>query len=139
MASESRNRWPSVLALLLTVLLLGGCGGHANPGGASSANSAAGPDATSAWALVKVLTAAGLAVPNPRDVTAQRCAEIHCAGAVAADTVSVLIFGRSRDAQLYEASLPNGYQIGDVVLEFAPTVDAAQRTAYERVVARAVG
>ncbi len=84
MASECPNRRPSVLALLLTVLLLGGCGGHANPGGASSANPAAGPDATSAWALVKVLTAAGLAVPNPRDVTAQRCAEIHCAGAVAA-------------------------------------------------------
>ena len=139
MATECRNRWPSVLACALTVLLLGACAGHANLGGASSANSAAGPDATSAWALVKVLTAAGLAVPNPRDVTAQRCAEIHCAGAVAADTVSVLIFGRSRDAQLYEASLPNGYQIGDVVLEFAPTVDAAQRTAYERVVARAVG
>ena len=90
MATECRNRWPSVLACALTVLLLGACAGHANPGGASSANSAAGPDATSAWALVKVLTAAGLAVPNPRDVTAQRCAEIHCAGAVAADTVSVL-------------------------------------------------
>jgi len=26
-----------------------------------------------------------------------------------------------------------------VVLEFAPTIDAAQRTAYERIVARAVG
>jgi hypothetical protein len=139
MASECRNRWPSVLALLLTVLLVCGCGGHAEPGGASSATSAAGPDATSAWALVNVLSAAGQAVPNPRDVTAQRCAEIHCAGAVAADTVSVLIFGRTRDAQLYEASLPNGYQIGVVVLEFAPTLDAAQRTAYERVVARAVG
>ena len=139
MATECRNRWPSVLACALTVLLLGACAGHANPGGESAASRAAGPDATSAWTLVKVLTAAGLAVPNPRDVTAQRCAEIHCAGAVAADTVSVLIFGRSRDAQLYEASLPNGYQIGDVVLEFAPTVDAAQRTAYERVVARAVG
>jgi hypothetical protein len=35
---------------------------------------------------VKVLTAAGLAVPNPRDVTAQRCTDIHCAGAVAAGT-----------------------------------------------------
>ena len=53
--------------------------------------------------------------------------------------MSILIFGRSRDAQLYEASLSNGYQIGDVVLEFAPTIDAAQRTAYERIVARAVG
>jgi hypothetical protein len=139
MADQCGNRLPSVLAWLLTMLLLGGCGGHANPGGASSASSAAGPDANSAWTLVKVLTAAGLAVPNPRDVTAQRCAEIHCAGAVAADTLSILIFARSRDAQLYEASLSNGYQIGDVVLEFAPTVDAAQRTAYERVVVRAVG
>jgi ABC-type uncharacterized transport system auxiliary subunit len=139
MSSKCGNRLPSVLASLATVLLLGGCGGHANPGGVSSANSAAGPDATSAWALVKVLTAAGLAVPNPRDVTAQRCGEIHCAGAVAADSVSVLVFGRSRDAQVYEASLSNGYQIGDVVLDFAPTVNAEQRTAYERVVARAVG
>jgi len=88
---------------------------------------------------VKVLTDAGLAVPNPRDVTGQRCADIHCAGAVAADTLSILVFGRSRDAQLYEASLSNGYQVGDVVLEFAPTTDAAQITAYETVVARAAG
>ena len=138
MASNWGDRLPSVLAWLLTVLLFSGCGGHAGPGGASSATSAAGPDAASAWALVKVLTAAGLAVPNPRDVTAQRCPEIHCAGAVAADTVSMFIFDRSRDAQIYEASLPSGYQIGVVVLEFAPTLDPARRTAYERVVARAV-
>jgi hypothetical protein len=139
MASKCPHRLTSVLAWLVTALLLGGCAGHANPGGESATSPAAGPDATSAWTLVKVLTAAGLAVPNPRDVTAQRCGEIHCAGAVAADTVSILMFGRSRDAQLYEAFLPNGYQIGDVVLDFAPTVDAAQRAAYERVVARAVG
>jgi len=85
------------------------------------------------------LAAAGLPVPNPRDATSQRCPEVHCAGAVATDTLSILIFGRSRDAQLYEASLSNGYQIGDVVLEFAPAIGAAQRTAYERIVARAVG
>jgi hypothetical protein len=139
MASRSRNRLTSVPARLLTAFLLAGCAGHPAPGGDSAAGSAAGPDATSAWTLVNVLTAAGLAAPNPRDVTDQRCPDIHCAGAVATDTVSILIFGRSRDAQLYEASLSNGYQIGDVVLEFAPTIDAAQRTAYERIVARAVG
>jgi hypothetical protein len=139
MASRSRNRLTSVPARLLTAFLLAGCAGHPAPGGDSSAGSAAGPDATSAWTLVNILTAAGLAAPNPRDVTDQRCPDIHCAGAVATDTVSILIFGRSRDAQLYEASLSNGYQIGDVVLEFAPTIDAAQRTAYERIVARAVG
>jgi ABC-type uncharacterized transport system auxiliary subunit len=138
MASERGNRLPSVLASFLTTVLLGGCAGHANPGATSSASSAAGPDATSAWTLVKALTAAGLAVPNPRDVTAQRCAEIHCAGAVDADTVSIRIFSASRDAQLYEATLSSGYQIGDVVVEFAPTLDAAQRTSYERVVAHAV-
>ena len=69
MASRSRNRLTSVPAWLLTALLLGGCAGHPDPGGDSSAGSAAGPDATSAWTLVNVLTAAGLAVPNPRDVT----------------------------------------------------------------------
>jgi len=121
------------------VLVLGGCAGHAGPGGASSASSQAGPDAASAWTLVNAFTAAGLVVPSPHDVTAQRCADIHCVGAVDADTVSILVFARSRDAQLYEASLSSGYQIGDVVLGFAPTVDAAQRTAYERVVARTVG
>lgn len=139
MATPGGNRLPSVLGWLLTILLLSGCAGQANPGGATSSSSEAPPDVRSAWTLVKVLTDAGLAVPNPRDVTAQRCPEIHCVGVVAADTVSIFIFGRSRDAQLYEASLPNAYQIGDVVLEFAPTVDAAQRTPYERVVARAVG
>jgi hypothetical protein len=138
-ASKCGNRLPSVLGWLLTVLLLGGCAGQPNPGGASSASPAPGPGASSAWTLVNALTAAGLAMPNPRDVTGQRCADIHCAGAVAADTVSILVFGRSRDAQLYEASLPNGYQVGDVVLDFAPTTDAAQRTAYETVVARAAG
>jgi hypothetical protein len=139
MASKSRDRLTSVPARLLTALLLAGCAGHPSPGGDSSAGPAAGPDVTEAWTLVKVFTAAGLAVPNPRDVTDQRCPEIRCAGAVTTDTVSILIFGRSRDAQLYEASLPSGYQIGDVVLEFAPTIDAAQRAAYERIVARAVG
>jgi hypothetical protein len=133
------NRLPSVLGWLLTVLLLGGCAGQANPGGASLASPAPGPGVTSAWTLVNGLTAAGLAVPNARDVTGQRCADIHCAGAVAADTVSIFVFGRSRDAQLYEASLSNGYQVGDVVLDFAPTTDAAQRAAYEAVVARAAG
>jgi hypothetical protein len=139
MASDCGNRLPPVLAALATVLLLGGCAGHTGPGGASSVSSQAGPDATSAWTLVKAFTAAGLVVPSPHDVTAQRCADIHCVGAVDADTVSILVFARSRDAQLYEASLSSGYQIGDVVLDFAPTVDAAQRTAYERVVARTVG
>src|SRR5262245_61997470 len=139
MASNCRNPLISVAAGLLATVLLAGCAGHPAQGGDSSAVPAAGPDVTSAWTLVKVLTAAGLAVPNPRDVTDQRCPDIHCAGPVATDTVSILIFGRSRDAQLYEASLSNGYQIGDVVLEFAPSIDAAQRTAYERIVARAVG
>lgn len=138
-ASKCGNRLPSILAWLLTVLLLGGCAGQANPGGASSTSPAPAPGVTSAWSLVNALSAAGLAVPNPRNVTDQRCADIHCAGAVAADTVSVLVFGRSRDAQLYEASLSNGYQVGDVVLEFAPTTDAAQIAAYEAVVARAAG
>jgi hypothetical protein len=139
MASECGVRLPFVLGWLMTVLVLSGCGGHAGHGGASSASAAAEPDASSAWAVVKVITDAGLAVPNPHDVTAQRCPEIRCAGAVAADTVSIFIFFRSRDAQLYEASGPNGFQIGVVVLEFAPTVDAAQRAAYQRVVVRAVG
>lgn len=138
MGSNWSIRPTSVAAWLVVAVALGGCAGHPNPGGDSAAGQAAGPDVTPAWTLVKAFTAAGLAVPNPRDVTSQRCAEIHCAGAVATDTVSVLIFGRSRDAQLYEASLSNGYQIGDVVLEFTPTVDAGQRTAYERIAARAV-
>jgi hypothetical protein len=137
MASKCRNRPTSVPAWLVTAVLLGGCAGLPNPGD-TSAGSAAGPDGASAWTLVNTLTAAGLSVPNPRDATSQRCPEVHCAGAVATDTVSILIFGRSRDAQLYEASLSNGYQIGDVVLEFAPAIGAAQRTAYERIVARAV-
>ena len=138
MTSKCRNRLTSVPAWLVTAVLLGGCAGVPNPGD-TSAGSAAGPDGASAWTLVNILTAAGLPVPNPRDATSQRCPEVHCAGAVATDTLSILIFGRSRDAQLYEASLSNGYQIGDVVLEFAPAIGAAQRTAYERIVARAVG
>jgi len=137
--SKCRKRLTSVPAWLVTAVLIGGCAGLDNPGGDSSAGSAAGPDGASAWTLVNILTAAGLSVPNPRDATSQRCPEVHCAGAVATDTLSILIFGRSRDAQLYEASLSNGYQIGDVVLEFAPAIGAAQRTAYERIVARAVG
>jgi hypothetical protein len=139
MTNDCRNRLTSRAAWLVAAVAIGGCAGHPSPGGDSSAGPAAGPDVTSAWSLVKAFSAAGLPALNPRDVTSRRCVEVHCAGAVATDTVSVLIFGRSRDAQLYEASLSNGYQIGDVVLEFAPTIDAAQRTAYERIVARAVG
>jgi len=126
--------------LIPAALLLGGCGVHSPPPLVPS-GSAAPPgvdDVAEPWTLVKAFTHARLPVAHARDTPAQRCPAIGCTGAVATDAVSVLVFGKSRDAQLYEASSHDSYQIADVVLEFAPTDPSAQRAAYEHIVERAV-
>jgi hypothetical protein len=81
---------------------------------------------------------AGLAVPNPRDVTQRDCPEIGCANKVETDTVSIIKFPTPGKAQLYAGSTGHAFQIEDVVMTFTSLVRTNEQLAYEEAVKRAV-
>jgi hypothetical protein len=81
---------------------------------------------------------AGLAAPNPRDVTQRDCPAMGCTNKVETDTVSVIKFPSSGKAQLYAGSAHQVFQIADIVLTFAPSVPTTQWIAYEIAVKRAI-
>ena len=122
------------------MLAVSACAGAATSPAAPTGNTAALPvlNGLSTMDIVGALHSAGLPTPNPHDVTADKCAKLHCTGEVDSDTVSILKFDHSGAAQNYAGSISNSYQLEDIVLIFAPTVTAAQKAAYERVVERAV-
>lgn len=79
--------------------------------------------------IVEGLTKAGLAAPNPRDTTAQDCAQIGCDQSIVTDTVSVKSSGTTGQAELY--AVPQGlYQVATVVVSFAPTVAESEQARY---------
>jgi hypothetical protein len=88
--------------------------------------------------LVAVMARAGLAVPNPRDVTQRDCPQIGCASKVDTDTVSIMKFLTPGRAELYAGSIHDRFLIEDVVVSFSPAVPAGARTAYESAVKRAI-
>jgi hypothetical protein len=82
---------------------------------------------------------AGLAVPNPRDVTQRDCPEIGCANKVETDTVSIIKFPTPGKAQLYAGSTQHVFQIEDVVMTFTSLVPTSAQRAYGEAVKRAIG
>jgi hypothetical protein len=82
---------------------------------------------------------AGLAVPNPRDVTQSDCPEIGCTDKVETDTLSIIKFPTPGRAQLYAGSTHHVFQIEDVVITFSSLVPTSQQLAYEEAVKRAIG
>jgi hypothetical protein len=88
--------------------------------------------------LMASIVKAGLAVPNPRDVTQQDCPQIGCAIKTETDTVSIMVFPTPGRAELYAGSTHNVFVVEDVVLTFSPAVPANQRAAYEEAVKRAI-
>lgn len=81
---------------------------------------------------------AGLAVPNPRDVTQRDCPVIGCTSKVETDTVSIIKFASPGSAQVYAASTPSHFQIADVVMTFSPVVPTSEQPAYAAAVKRAI-
>jgi hypothetical protein len=88
--------------------------------------------------LVALIGKAGLAAPNPRDVTQRDCPAIGCAEKVETDTVSIIKFRNSGQAQLYAGSMHSVFQISDVVMTFSPSLPTSQRRAYEDVLTHAI-
>jgi len=88
--------------------------------------------------VVKDMGAAGLAVPNPRDVAKQKCPDIKCVEAVETDTVTVLVFSTTGAAASYSAATPSTFEAMNIVVQFGPSVTATDKSAYERVVNQAL-
>lgn len=88
--------------------------------------------------IVGSIGEAGLAVPNPRNVTQRDCPKIGCTTKVETDTVSILKFPSPGSAQLYAASTPSHFQIADVVMIFSPGVPSSEQLAYAAAVKRTV-
>lgn len=93
----------------------------------------------SAGDLVGAFTRAGLSAPNPRDESGQRCPEIGCTEAVITDTVSVFKFSHSGAAEHYAASVPDMFQVEDLVVVFPPNLPPDRKRSYEGVVQKALG
>ena len=81
---------------------------------------------------------AGLAAPNPRDVTQRDCAEIGCANKVETDTVSIIKFPTPGNAQQYAGSTEHAFQIEDVVMTFTSLVPTNEQLADEVGIKRAI-
>jgi hypothetical protein len=88
--------------------------------------------------LLAAIANAGLAAPNPRDVTQRDCPDIGCMTKIDTDTVSIIKFSTTGRAELYAGSTHHVFLIEDVVMTFADSVPTGQRLEYERAVKRAV-
>lgn len=88
--------------------------------------------------LVAYLAKAGLAVPNPRDVTQRDCPTIGCTKKVETDTVAIMAFSTTGKAQLYAGSTSHVFQVTNLVVSFSASVPTAQQGVYEAAIQRAV-
>jgi len=68
----------------------------------------------------------------------QKCPQIGCIDAEDTDTVSIMKFPSTGKAELYAGSIPNMFQVEDVVLVFSSAVSPDARRAYEQVAKHAV-
>lgn len=91
----------------------------------------------SARDVADAITHSGMPTPNAHDVTAAKCPQLHCTGAVDSDTVSIVKFAQSGPAERYAGNTTNSYVVEDIVLVFAEPISPADRTAYEHIVERA--
>jgi hypothetical protein len=88
--------------------------------------------------LVAYIANAGLAVPNPRDVTQRDCPAIDCTSKVETDTVAIMTFSTPGKAMLYAGSTSDVFQITTVVMSFPASMPTDQRRAYAAAVRRVV-
>ena len=93
-------------------------------------------NAVTAPQLVHDMAAAGLAVANSHDVTAQKCPDIKCIEAVDTDALTVVKFSTTGAAEEYTGTMTGTYQAENFVLQFKPSVPVDRRGAYEKVVAQ---
>lgn len=91
----------------------------------------------SPWAVIGFLRGRGLPAPNALDVTDQACHDPQCRQSVITDTVQVTAFASASAARAYAHS--RGLQVvGDIVVTFAPVLNATEREQLWSAVTEAV-
>ncbi|MEN4478962.1 hypothetical protein [Mycolicibacterium cosmeticum] len=88
----------------------------------------------SANGIADTIKRSGMPTPNAHDVTATKCARLHCTGAVDSDPVSIVTFAQSGPAERYAGDTANSYVVEDIVLVFAEATAPADRASYEHIV-----
>ena len=124
------------MAALLGVFVMA-CDANAEPRPAHN-SAAVILDPTTVGDLLAAITRAGLAAPNPRNVTSRDCPQLGCTDKVDTDTVSVIKFPKSAMAESYASWTQDRFQVEDVVISFPASTPADQRTAYAHAVTRAI-
>jgi hypothetical protein len=131
-----------MVVALLGLLVVAACGGHTVAHQTESSHSGSTiSNRLNPLTIKDILVAigkAGLAVPNPRDVTQRDCPEIGCENKVETDTVSIIKFPTPGKAQLYAGSTEHAFQIEDVVMTFTSLVPTNEQLAYEEAVKRVI-
>ncbi|CAM5693851.1 hypothetical protein MAUB1S_05108 [Mycolicibacterium aubagnense] len=128
-----------IIATVLAATVATGCQRPPAPGPqAGTLTGAPMLNTVTASALVRDMAAAGLAVANPRDVAKQKCPDIRCIEAIETDSVTVLVFSTTGAAAGYSGATPSTFEAMNIVLQFGPSVTAADKSAYERVVNQAL-
>ena len=128
------------MASLLVAVGVAGCGSNTGPRGTQGGQTPAIQNLNPLTVddLLAAIAKAGLAVPNPRDVTPRDCPTIGCAKKVETDTVSIMEFPTPGRAELYAATIHDRLLIEDVVMTFSSSVPVGQRPAYESAVKSAI-
>ena len=127
--------------VISAALMVAGCGSSETgsaPSGSSAADPAAFLNPYNASDLTKMITDAGLPLPNLHDATAQDCPRIGCTDKLDADPVSVMTFPNTGSAQRYVGATRHSFQLFNIAMVFAPSVTPDRQHAYEDVVTHAV-
>jgi hypothetical protein len=137
-----KRRSLAMVVSIFGLLVVASCGSHTAPhqtvGSHSDTTINHGLNPLTVEDILATIGKAGLAVPNPRDVTQRDCPEIGCANKVETDTVSIIKFPTPGNAQLYAGSIQHAFQIEDVVMTFTSLVPTNEQLADEEAVKRAI-
>ena len=122
LGSQRLGACAALVAAVLTVVACSAPRTAPGPAGNSASK-------TEAMSVIKAIAKAGFAAPNPRDTTAQDCAEIGCDQSVVTDTVTVRSFGTTGRAEIYAKPLGLD-QVLNLVVTFGPGVSASEQARY---------
>lgn len=123
-----------------SAMVVASCAGGlpSHGGGAGTVDGAAGLNTVSIATLLDDFTKAHLPAPNPRDTTSSTCPQQQCLQAVDTDTVSLLKFPSTGQAEKYSRDTSRAFQAEDLVITFSPSLTSAQTNAYQQVVKSAL-
>ncbi len=88
--------------------------------------------------VIDAMSKAGLPAPNPLETTRRECPAIGCSQSIVTDTVAVKSFETIGEAERFAVSR-GLFQVGAVVLSFAPVLTEAERARYRAQLPMLVG